>query len=77
MSTTGAVNDQAASQPIGGGVRARSGTVAAHHGSGAPTGRTSVPARIRTPVSGSADRPTSSAYDVADQALTRPSGRAS
>ena len=39
MSTTGAVNDQASSQPIGGVVRARSGTEPAHHGSGVPTGQ--------------------------------------
>src|SRR3954468_24186337 len=78
MSATGVVKLQPWAQPSGTSeVTSSDGTAARHHGSAGRVGNTSVPATIRTPDSGSVSASASStAYVVADQAVTRSWGSA-
>jgi len=75
ISTTGAVNVQPSEYDGGGDpTRTSSGPDPAHHGSGAGDRSSSVPAIIRTPVSGNPASCASSWKPTRDQAATLSNG---
>ncbi len=75
ISTTGARKVQASAYPDGGATLSSEDTAERHQGSSCGVLKTSVPARIATPVPASFARLANAEYDAADQASTRSRSR--